>query len=62
MRQRHADGRERLDELEQEALERVVRADLVGLRDILDPEQIRAFEERIERMQQSDELLAPGEW
>jgi hypothetical protein len=62
VRQRHAEGREQLDELEQESLERVERADLVGLRDILDPGQADAFEDRIKRMRRNGRLPAPGEW
>jgi hypothetical protein len=62
VRQRHAEGREKLDQLEQEALERVEKADLIGLEDILDPKQISALEGRIRRMRQGGELLAPGDW
>lgn len=62
VRRRHVEGREALEESELQALERLRQKDLIGLKDILRPDQATALEARIERMRESGRLLAPGEW
>jgi hypothetical protein len=62
VRRRHMEGREELLDSELKALERLATNELIGLKDILRPDQATALEDRIERMRKSGKLLAPGEW
>lgn len=62
VRRRHLEGREKLDKGELDALARIESAYLIGLRDVLHPDQSAALGERIKRMRKSGEVLAPGEW
>lgn len=59
---RHAEGREALGQDELEALERIAAEELIGMRDILRPDQAAALEARIERMRSSGKLPGLGEW
>jgi hypothetical protein len=62
LEQRRAEGRAVLEAPELAALEAIEEADLVGLRDILDPDQGDALASRIARMRSSGELIEPGDW
>jgi hypothetical protein len=62
LEQRHAEGRAALEVPELAALQAIEEADLVGLRDILDPDQGDALASRIQRMRSSGELIEPSDW
>lgn len=61
--QRHAQGRGALMSAEWEALAKIAgTSHLVGLREILDADQVDALAGRIERMLASGDLIRPGDW